>query len=315
MSLPEDERDRQALDWVRRIADPAFTGWDAHMRWLEEDARNAEAFDRVSIEMEAATEGLDAAGPIPPVAPVANDNEMRSRRRRWAFGSGAGGLVAASVAAFLLWPQPQTAGGSLIATSPGMSRTIRLADGTRIALNGNGRMRIDDNRTVALLDGEAFFEIAHHSERPFRLQVGARVIQDVGTSFDVATSSQVTRIAVREGAVAIDPEAENIRLAAGEEARIDADGQIMRTTAPQIHAIGGWREGRLVYQEATWTDVVTDLSRALGVPVSAAPAMAGRRFTGVIILDRDRGRTIRQVADLAGVAAVRDGQGWLLAPH
>lgn len=315
MSLPENDREQQALDWVRRIADPEFGDWDAHMRWLEEDPANAEVFDRMSIEMEAATEGLDAAGPVAPSVPVANDNEMRGRRRRWAWGTGAGGLVAASLAAFLLWPQPQAGAGRLIATSPGVSRNIQLADGSRIALNGGGRIRIDSDRSATLLDGEAFFDVAHHRDRPFRLQVGARVVQDVGTAFDVATSSQATRIAVREGAIAIDPEAENIRLIAGEEARIGADGQIIRTTAPQIRAIGGWRDGRLVYQGATWTDVVTDLSRTLGVPVSAAPAMTGRRFTGVIILDRDQGLTIRRVATLGGVTAMRDGKGWLLAPR
>jgi transmembrane sensor len=315
MGMPDSERERQALDWVRRIADPDFSAWDAHMRWLEEDPRNAPLFDRLSLEMEAATDGLEPAGPIPPAIPVANDNGVPARGRRWALGSAAGGLVAASVAALLLWPQPQAADGRLIVTAPGQVQNVELADGSRIALNGGGRMRIDGDRSVALLDGEAFFEVAHHADHPFRLQVGSRIVQDVGTAFDVARLDGATRIAVRDGAVAIDPEAGNVRLSAGQEARIDPGGQIIRTTVPQNHAIGGWREGRLVYQGATWTDVAIDLSRALGVPVSAGPAMADRRFTGVIVLDPDRERTIRRVADVAGVAARREGQGWLLAPR
>lgn len=314
MSLPDIDRERQALDWVRRIADPTFSEWDAHLQWLEEDPRNAEIFDRVSLEIETATKELPAAGSIPPVPMVANDNDGTERRRRWAIGTASGGFAAVA-AALLLWPHPDAGGSRLITTSPGVPRDIALADGTRIALNGAGRMRIDHDRSVALLDGEAFFQVVHHSDRPFRLQVGPRVIQDVGTAFDVAVSPGTTRISVREGAVAIDPEAENIRLVAGQEARIGTGGEIVRSTVQQNDAIGGWREGRLVYQEASWTEVVTDLSRALGVSVIADPRMEDRRFTGVILLDRDRSRTIRRVANVAGLSASREGEGWRLAPR
>ncbi len=315
MDLP-DVREQQALDWVRRIADPGFGDWTEHLRWLEADPRNAELFDRVSLEIEQATEGLPSAGPNPPAVPVANDNETRSVRRRWGLGASFTGLVAAGVAALLVWPHPASLdSGRIITTAPGTSREIALADGTRIALNGGSRLRIDNSRSLILMDGEAYLDVAHHADRPFRLQVGSNIIQDVGTSFDVAITPQLTRVSVREGAVAIDPEAENVRLDAGQEARIGAGGDILRTTVGQDHAIGSWREGRLVYQEASWTEVVTDLSRALGVPVSLAPDLAGRRFTGVIVIDRNSTRTIRRLADVANVSAIQKGQGWQLAPR
>lgn len=316
MGLPEAERERQALEWVRCLADPHFAGWDKHMRWLEEDPLNAEAFDRIALEMEMATEGLPLAGPIPPAAPVANDNEALARRRRWRVGTSFGGVVAASVAALLFWPHhPQIEGGHFITTAPGVSREIAFADGTRVALNGASKLRIDDSRSLALVEGEAYFEVAHHADRPFRLQVGSRMIQDVGTAFDVSIAPETIRVSVREGAVAIDPGAGNVRLIAGQEARIGVGGDIVRTTVAQDRQVGGWRNGRLVYQEASWTEVVTDLTRALGVPVSLSPDMAVRRFTGVIVLDHDKSRTVRRLADVAGVSVVPEGQGWRLGPR
>jgi transmembrane sensor len=312
MTLTDTEREQQALDWVRRIADPLFSGWDEHLQWLEADSRNAEAFDRISLDMEMATEGLPAAGAVP-ASPVANDNEEPSRRR-WSLGMSVGGLVAAGFVALLLWPHhPASQGPRFITTMPGTSRDIALADGTKIALNGGSRLRIDDDRSLALIDGEGYFEVVHHADRPFRLQAGSRSIQDVGTSFDVSVAPQSMCVSVREGAVAIDPGGGNVQLTAGQEARIGAGGDIVRTTAAQNHAIGGWREGRLVYQEASWAEVAIDLNRALGVEVSLAPDMATRRFTGVIMLDRDRARTIRRLADVAGVSATPEGQGWRLA--
>ncbi|WP_454885324.1 FecR family protein [Sphingomonas oryzagri] len=315
MDRPDEAREQLALDWVRRIADPDFADWNAHLEWLETDARNAEAFDRLSLAMETAADGLPPAG-RPPAPQIANDNDVSVRQRSWRIGASAGGLVAAALLALLVWPhQAPIHAGTLFATAPGAPRDIVLTDGTRLALNGASRVRIEDDRSVALLDGEAYFQVVHHADRPFRVRIGERVIQDVGTAFDVSRMPQATKVSVREGAVAIDPDDTNVRLAAGQEARIGDDGRIERATVPQDHAIGGWREGRLVYQEASWTEVGIDLTRALGVPVSLSPAMVPRRFTGSIMVDRDPARTIRRVADVANLSAVPEGRGWRLAPR
>ena len=311
MNSPETEREQQALDWVRRIADPGFTEWDRHILWLEQDYRNTEAFDRISLDMEAATVGLPAAGPYLRGIPVANDNGRGLPGRPWWVGTLVGGIAAAGLVALVLWPHHAASGSQqLITTLPGVSREIVLVDGSKVSLNGGSTLRIVDDRSLVLVDGEAYLEVVHHAADPFRLQAGGRIIEDVGTSFDVSVAPQVTRVAVHEGAVAIDPQLGNVRLTAGQEARIGADGDILRRTVAQDRGIGGWREGRLVYQEASWTEVVNDLNRSLGVRVSLAPGLAARRFTGVIMLDRDQAKTILRLANAAGISATRDGQGW-----
>ena len=62
--------------------------------------------------------------------------------------------------------------------------------------------------------------------------------------------------------------------------------------------------------------VVTYATGASGdTPAAYAPptlTIAGRPFTGVIVLDRDRELLFGRVAALLGVRAVRAGDGWTL---
>jgi transmembrane sensor len=316
MNSPDNQRNIQALEWARRIADPLFVDWAAHMRWLEDDARNAEAFDLACLDMEAATSQLAPAPSHSGAAAIANDNGAAGPSRHWWRTGAWGGLAAACAAGLLLWPRPvPQVDDRAVITPPGVQRTVALADGSTVALNGSSRLRIGADRSVALIDGEGFFEVRHDATHPFTLKVGSTVIQDVGTAFDVSTSADVTRVAVREGAVAIDPQGQNLQLTAGQGARITADGAVTRAAVAQAADIDGWRRGRLVYQGASWSEVVIDLTRALGVDVSVAPGMAATRFTGVIIVDPDPNLTIRRLAAAADLTLVRQGHGWLLSPR
>lgn len=91
-------RDEQALAWVRRLHDPDFADWDAHIAWLEADRVNAPTFDRMLILVEDATANLApplASHALPAPAP-ANDNadvpghrpvlSGRGGRRGWGWG-------------------------------------------------------------------------------------------------------------------------------------------------------------------------------------------------------------------------------------
>jgi transmembrane sensor len=311
----------EALDWVRRIQDPDFADWDAHMLWLEQDPSHPAAFDHASLLIDEAVDGLAAATPV-----TANDNDGRDigtddigasappvRRRRVGWGAGLGGLaVAASLAAFLAWPQ-----GSqplLLKTLPGEQRSFALADGSRIMLNGDSRLRVDHAtpRAVTLEQGEVLVAVAHDPAHPFTLSTDGVTFQDVGTVFDVALNPGHTDLAVREGAVMVDPSTTRMLVKRGQAVRIASGSAVLARVDPA--AVGGWRDGRLRYDDAPLGEVAEDLARAIGAPVHIDRALAERRFSGVIIVDADRALMFRRIGAIAGVAVSREGAGWRIAP-
>ena len=95
----------------------------------------------------------------------------------------------------------------VFATAVGRTQSVRLADGSRMELNTNTRVRTDVTaaRRVVMLDsGEAYFDVVHDAARPFVVYAGNRRITDLGTKFSVFRNGDDVRVTVREGRVKVD---------------------------------------------------------------------------------------------------------------
>ena len=314
MVIADRQRFDEALDWVRRIHDPSFADWDAHAAWLEADPRNLDDFDEASLIIEQATADLAPPRPIT-TSPMPNNDNLPApvaAPHRWSrWGTGLGVAVAAGLVAVVTVPSIMHGGAQpyLVRTAAGEQRSI-LLDGTTIALNGDSRLRLDRaNARVAVLErGEAFFTVRHDGAHPFAVQAGGATFQDVGTVFDVVRRDDVTQVAVREGAVLYDPGGAAVRLDGGQSIRIADNAATVQTV--DIAAVGGWRAGRLLYRDATLADVAGDVARSIGEPITVDPALAQRRFSGVVMIDADRPRMFRRMAAVMGVDIRHAPQGW-----
>ncbi len=313
MAAADRQRIEEALDWVRGIHDPSFRDWEAHAAWLEADPRNLDAFNEASLAIAEATAHLSPPQPLAASPLPFNDNlpDPVVAHRHWSrWGLGAGLAVAAGLAVFML-PGTMKGGAQpyLVQTAAGGRRSITL-DGTTITLNGDSRLRLDraDARVAALERGEAFFAVRHDTAHPFSVRAGSATFQDVGTAFDVVRHADVTQIAVREGAVLYNPGGAAVRLDGGQSLRIADDTATVQTIDPA--AVGGWRTGELVYRDALLTDVAQDIARSIGEPVEVNPALAQRRFSGVVMVDRDRRLMFQRMAAAMGVDIRQTAQGW-----
>lgn len=310
-----DLREEEALGWARRIADPEFTEWDAHVAWLERDPANPEAFDRALLLIEDATQGLAPALAQEFGAPAAavNDNRARSRHGGTGLLAGAAALAASVAALVVVHPfGHHRSTGYAVTTAPGEIRALALADGSRVVLNGASRVELDhaDPRLVRLDRGEAFFAVRHDARRPFAVTAGTATFQDVGTAFDVRQLPQATEIAVSEGAVLFDPAHAAVRLDSGQSMTIAQGTATVRQIDPA--AAGSWRTGRLIYRDAPLAVIAGDIQRATGVPVRIDESLADRHFSGVIILDGNRRRMFERIGAVMGVVVRQDGRGWLM---
>lgn len=95
----------------------------------------------------------------------------------------------------------------LFATAVGQQRMVTLSDGTRIELNTNSQIQIEYNdreRNVFLLQGEAHFDVARQTHRPFKVYAGRGLVQALGTAFTVyfKDSSDID-VMVTEGKVSL----------------------------------------------------------------------------------------------------------------
>jgi transmembrane sensor len=152
-------------------------------------------------------------------------------------------------------------------TGIGEQRSVALADGSVVQLNTRSRIRIrynEHHRDIDLLEGQALFEVAHDTQRPFVVDGGNASIRAVGTQFDVYRKQAGTTVTVVEGRVTILPEAGRNSspepLAAGEQATI-TQSSVDSSAAADVAAAIAWTQRRLMFQKTTLAEVVREFNR------------------------------------------------------
>lgn len=304
----------EAIGWVIRLREASEQDWQAFTAWLETDPAHAAAYEEAALVDAEAEELLpireepEVHESAPAVAAVRADGARRHGRRQF-LGWG----IAASL---LLTTFYVTLGGSagetVIETGPGERREFVLGDGSRIELNGGTRIVIDEGREryAKLERGEALFHVVHDAARPFEVAAGDSLLRDMGTVFNVVHEQERLEVAVSEGAVLYNPGREAKNLLPGMSLRKATNGVRVERLDPG--SVGGWRQGRLVYSAAPVAEIAGDLSRNVGVQVGAAPDVATRPFTGVIMLEGKPGAVLARTAALLGLSAHKTAGGWTL---
>ncbi|MFO7822939.1 MAG: FecR family protein, partial [Cyclobacterium sp.] len=90
---------------------------------------------------------------------------------------------------------------------PGQKLALELPDDSKVWVNANSKIRFPEtfareSREV-FLEGEAFFEVSHDADRPFRVHSGELTTEVLGTKFNVKSQGEKTDVALLEGKVRV----------------------------------------------------------------------------------------------------------------
>lgn len=166
--------------------------------------------------------------------------------------------------------------GTQYETAAAQVKDVKLEDGTLVTLGAASHIDVEFGkgvRRVLLTRGEAFFEVARDTNRPFVVTAGDTQVRVLGTKFDVHYGPRTVRVSVLEGRVEVvkvgeevgaatpHPDARKQVLTAGEAAIAEKSGVIATTASLKSEDLGAWRQGRLVYVDARLRDVVADINR------------------------------------------------------
>lgn len=189
-------------------------------------------------------------------------------------------LQAPATAPSLLQASSETS-NTLYETGIGANSTVNLPDGTRMLLNTNTQVSVtysERQRLLILKRGELLVEVAHDKQRPLRVQVGDKIVEAVGTAFNVYLKDDLNfDVIVTEGRVKIKPLADRLATSTKSQAKADAiqelgRGEKLSVRASQpvaVESIGpsvihdrlSWRDGNLVFRGETLQDALHELSR------------------------------------------------------
>jgi ferric-dicitrate binding protein FerR (iron transport regulator) len=137
---------------------------------------------------------------------AATINRRRNNFRR-AIAASAALLISLAGYQFYFASRSKTA-EIVTQTFPQDIRLLRLSDGTRVWVNENTQIEYPEhfaaNERIVKLKGEAFFEVARDTTRPFIISSGNIKTTVLGTSFDVKAYGNIAEVNVRTGKVKVE---------------------------------------------------------------------------------------------------------------
>ena len=291
-----DRRLEKAGDWIAAVERGITEEEEQELgAWLAEDKANHAAF------MEYATlwDEMDALARLSDLFP-----EPRTKRRfppnRTIFATAASFLVALTF--FAVFDNtdvgsPENQETLVVAdeiayeTQVGEQASYELSDGTTLLLNTNSLVRVgftESNRLLSLERGEIHVTVAHDPTRRLSVLVGEKVVQAVGTEFNLEiTPDQSIELVVTEGVVLVgvldesigefSPDAPIILtqsstlVGAGNEAVINAqqvaddEVEAERIEGDDIAVRLSWREGNLIFRGESLEEAVFEVGRYTAV--------------------------------------------------
>lgn len=302
-----------AIAWHLRLPDMPASAWEQFVDWLEQGSEHRAAYEEIVAADMLAAEGLSRTacaglGESEPPLPQARPIPALLRRHARALGLGLAACLAV-IAAVGLWSQASPV--QLEQTRPGNTRQFAFVDGTRIDLNGDSALAMDEAtpRKVRLDRGEARFAVRHSAE-PFTVSAGGFAMRDLGTVFNVRLTERELVLDVVEGAVLFDPGGADLTVGAGEQVAVDRARNLV---VKRDHAAAGdWLRGDFAFSDASLADVVAALHRRYGIEVTLGAGLSERPFTGNIRLSGDAAVDVPHLAGLIGAQVHREAEGWVI---
>jgi transmembrane sensor len=244
-------------------------------------------------------------------------NKLGLTRRNLMLG-GAIGIVAAGAGAYVV-PEIILRARADHITAKGEIRRIELADGSIALLGPDSALAFDyaeRRRTIALLQGMAFFEVAADETRPFRVHCGALSATAIGTAFDMSSDAGRLSLSVQHGVVAAQASGSALvpgeRLMAGDWVMFDPGSESLERGKRPLDQIATWRDNLIAAEGETVAALVARIARwCPGTVVIADPSIGRRKVSGIFDLKDPKlalaavvhpaGGTVRQISPVLTV--------------
>jgi transmembrane sensor len=210
------------------------------------------------------------------LAPQEPPSRTQRGTRLAAFGMAASLLLALALGSYHYW---LSATADRYTTPVGGIASVPLQDGSNITLNTATEVHVTlsaEEREIDLARGEAFFEVAKDSKRPFVVKAGKKRVIAVGTQFSVLRDGDEIRVIVSEGTVRIEDRGTQsppvlpltsgntaaVLLSAGSIAHAGDSGVLVqRESLSETQVQLSWRTGILMFRDQTLAEAAAEFNR------------------------------------------------------
>ena len=287
----EETRYDEASLWIERLGEGLTQEEELELQsWLTKDPANPALLEK----MARLWDKMDSLSRLSTLLPQPVST-MESNRHRAPYSALAASVVL-GLSMLLLWNWSDDRGITLqIAQRPaeifyetaiGGQQVNQLEDGTIITLNTGSRIGVrytSKARVLNLEYGEVHVQVSKDPARPLSVLVGDRVVQAVGTAFNIEIKpGREIELVVTEGSVRVGElspmdgvEQNNVKIVLPSSAAVVTAGQelVMDDEVAQASPISeaeiqvklSWQKGNLIFAGEPLAEVVKEVERYTGV--------------------------------------------------
>lgn len=309
----------EAAAWVTRMNGPLRdeNTEQGFTKWVNESPLHRRAFVEVMRDWEHIGEHKHDAYVVVSASPLPQPVVVQEKSRARPWFAAAAALVLVIVGGLLYWAQLGD-----VSTEIGEQRIITLEDGTKVYLNTATRIAVQyeaARRRVRMDAGEALFEVAKDSHRPFTVVVGEREVTALGTAFLVRRDMDRFAVTLVEGKVAVTPVKSAITpdqaavMRPGERLTFPSDASPAKLDRPPVKKLLAWQQGRVALDNMRLDEAAAEMNRYSPIKlIIEHPEAASLPITGVFVAGQSASFA-RAVASSYELKVVNEGSTIVLA--
>lgn len=214
--------------------------------------------------------------------------------------------MAASLALLMVAPDAMVRLRADAVADAGQVRTLALPDGSMAMLDSGAAVALRfgaDERRVALLRGNAWFDVKHGDARPFRVSALDGVTEDIGTAFEVSQGGDAVNVGVTAGVVRVSSSeggGSSIVRQFG-RVRYRPGGPVEHMEPGNATDMAAWRRGLIIIQNQPLSEAIAEVARYRpGMTLIWADTSGSAPVSGVFRTDAPD-EALHTLASMAGV--------------
>ncbi|UOE47225.1 DUF4974 domain-containing protein [Mucilaginibacter sp. SMC90] len=160
---------------------------------------------------------------------------------------------------------------NIIETPKGGQYQVILPDGSKVWLNAYSSLKFpvsftNRNERRVELAGEAYFEVSHNKELPFRVVTNRQTVEVLGTHFNVNayTDDAVTKTTLLQGSVRVTAASKSAVLIPGQQAKLTNTLDVSEANTTEAVA---WKNGYFNFDDEKLENIMRSVSRWYNVDV------------------------------------------------
>jgi transmembrane sensor len=176
-----------------------------------------------------------------------------------------------------------------LSTGRGEMYPTVLSDGSKVWLNNETTIHYpvtftSDERRIELEGGEAYFEVMHNSDKPFKVIVNGTEVEVLGTQFSISAFADEDFIQTNllTGKVKVTHGSNPKILTPGQKANVDKTGNINLVKDADVEGSIAWVRGFFHFEEADMHSVMRQLARWYDVEVVFEGQIPNEKIKGDI---------------------------------